>query len=196
MIWKRENDFDAIVDKAADRYNVPANIIKGVIAKESSFNPQAYRSEPQIDDASRGLMQILYGTAVWVGFPKTEDVNKLYDPDWNIPLGTLVLRRFMDMVLKANPTGTWEDAISIYNAGATKGKPGVPRRTAAGAYVNQAYVNDVKVYAGYFQKQIPEKTVTQYQKTKVLAFAVPALGIALAIVAAVGLWYMRARPAL
>lgn len=196
MIWPRENEFDPIVQKASDRYGVPFHIVKGMIGKESSFNPNAYKGEPQINDASRGLMQVLYGTAVWVGFPKTADVNDLYKPDVNIPLGVLTLRRFMDMVTKANPAGTWEDAISIYNAGATKGKPGVPRRDAAGKYVNQAYVNDVKVYAGYFQKQIPEPTVKQYQRTKVLSFAVPALGIALAIAAGIALMVLRARPSL
>lgn len=190
MIWKRENEFDPIVDRASARYSVPANIIKGVMAKESSFNPQAYKSEPQINDASRGLMQVLFSTAVWAGFPRSADVNDLYKPDTNIPLGAIVLRRNMDMVKKANPAGTWEDAISIYNAGATKGKPGVPRRTGAGAYVNAAYVNDVKVYAGYFQGTIPEPAVRQYQKTKILAVAVPALGIAIAIVT-VGLLIFR-----
>lgn len=81
--------FDDIIAKYALRFNVPEVWIKAVIRTESNFDPEAYRAEPQIQDASYGLMQLLYGTARGLGF--TGSANDLYDPDTNIRLGTQLL---------------------------------------------------------------------------------------------------------
>ena len=51
--------------------------------------PTAYRVEPQINDASYGLMQLLERTARGLGF--IGDVSELYIPKINIDLGTKLL---------------------------------------------------------------------------------------------------------
>ena len=66
-VFAREREFDTLVYAEAARRGLDPLLIKAVIATESSFNPQALRPEPQINDASRGLMQILYGTAKMMG---------------------------------------------------------------------------------------------------------------------------------
>ncbi|HEX7073332.1 MAG TPA: transglycosylase SLT domain-containing protein, partial [Hyphomicrobiaceae bacterium] len=50
---------DSLIDAAAQRHRVSQALIKAVIMAESGFNAAAYREEPQIKDASRGLMQLL-----------------------------------------------------------------------------------------------------------------------------------------
>jgi soluble lytic murein transglycosylase-like protein len=79
--------WDQEIADAAARYNVPEEWIRAVIETESSWNPNAYRYEAKISDASYGLMQILGRTAIGLGF--TGDVyHDLYDPAVNIELGT------------------------------------------------------------------------------------------------------------
>lgn len=198
-IWKRENEFDPLVAQASARFGVPVHIIKGVMAKESGFNPQAYRSEPQINDASRGLMQVLLETAVMVGYKG--DVNGLYDPATGVNTGTAVLNYYRNLAKRIPDGWKWEDVLSMYNAGMVKGKDVTsagkpiyrPRKKADGTYVNQSYVDYVKVYAGYFNRDIPEPAVKEYQRTQILKIAAPALGGLLAL-GFLALLYFRYRP--
>lgn len=81
--------YDDIISTYSVQFNVPEPWIRGVIQTESSFNPNAYRAEPQINDASYGLMQLLYKTAQGLGY--VGDPNGLFDPDTNIMLGTKLL---------------------------------------------------------------------------------------------------------
>lgn len=81
--------FDELIRHSAALHNVPELWIRAVIQTESSFNPRAYRAEPQIHDASYGLMQLLYGTARNLGYSGTPE--GLYDPAINIELGTQLL---------------------------------------------------------------------------------------------------------
>ena len=102
--------FQSLIESSAARYGVPAPWISAVIMTESSGNPMAYRAEPQIGDASYGLMQLLMSTARGLGY--TGDANGLYDAATNIDLGTRLLsdlrRRY----------GTDFDRIySAYNSG-------------------------------------------------------------------------------
>jgi soluble lytic murein transglycosylase len=60
-------------------------LIASMIVVESSGNPNAIRQEPKINDASYGLMQILYRTAKSVGF--TGIGKDLFDPETNIKYG-------------------------------------------------------------------------------------------------------------
>lgn len=64
-------------------------LVLAIIEVESSFNPRAYRAEPQINDASRGLMQLLLSTARDRGYPGDEE--GLFDPETNIRLGVMQL---------------------------------------------------------------------------------------------------------
>lgn len=81
--------YDLLIADAAQKYNVPFAWVKGIMWKESSFNPDAYRPERAINDASYGLMQLLLKTARGLGFSGTPDA--LYDPLINIDLGVKLL---------------------------------------------------------------------------------------------------------
>lgn len=127
----RENRFDVIVGANSDRFGVPPEVIKAVIATESSFNPAAIREEPRIHDRSRGLMQVLEGTARGLGY--TGDPKLIHDPAVGIMLGAMLLAQ-----LKAK-YGNWRDALAAYNGGK-------PRKTPDGALVPElaAYVAKVE----------------------------------------------------
>lgn len=100
--------YDSLILDAAARYVVDPALIKALITKESSWNPQAYRAEPQIGDASRGLMQILFNTARGMGYAGAPE--GLFDPATNIDLGT----RYLAGQLQ---TYGYPAGVSAYNAG-------------------------------------------------------------------------------
>jgi hypothetical protein len=81
-----------------------------LVQQESGFDPRAYRSEPQIMDASYGLVQILYGTARGIGY--TGSPEGLYDVDTNLLYGMKYFRFCLD-AHEGHPM--W--ALAAYNAG-------------------------------------------------------------------------------
>ncbi len=95
---------------ASQRYHVPESWIQAVIEVESAWNPQAYRAEPQIQDASRGLMQILGRTARGLGF--TGDPADLFNVEINIDLGTKLLGQ-----LRERYGDDFRRVYSAYNSG-------------------------------------------------------------------------------
>lgn len=166
MIWKYQNAYDKIIDGMALGYGIPAPLIKAVIAKESSFNPRAMKSEPHLKDASRGLMQVLYRTAKNLGF--TGEAEKLYQPDISIMYGTKLLAENIKRSKNAKIPNPVANAIAAYNAGWSKKFPGWAPRKPDLTYVNQDYVDTVNVYASYFAGRLTEAEVRQFQKTKSL----------------------------
>jgi soluble lytic murein transglycosylase-like protein len=102
--------YDEIIAKYANVYNVPEPWIRAFIQTESSFNPTAYRAEPQINDASYGLMQLLYSTARGLGYTGTPE--GLYDPETNIALGTKLMYQ-----LRAKYGDDIQAVYSAYNSG-------------------------------------------------------------------------------
>lgn len=165
MRFAHENDFDLIVAEAGTAWDVEPALIKAIIGAESEFNVHAFRAEPQINDASFGLMQLLYGTAKGMGF--TGSVIQLYDPLTNIRLGT----RFLAALIKTAAQRGYgvDSAVSAYNAGFSAVRPGDGKRVtnAAGSlFVNQAYVNRVLELATYFRHGAPPElaTVTVYAR--------------------------------
>lgn len=142
--WTREDEFDSIVQAKAQKYAVPAALIKGVIAQESAFKPDALREEPQINTRSRGLMQLLETTANALGYrgPTVE----LHDPEKNIELGTKLLAQNLK---QAN--GNWDVAISAYNAGFSKIRPWDAKRKRGGRMINEDYVRRVRGNWEYFK---------------------------------------------
>jgi soluble lytic murein transglycosylase-like protein len=104
------DQYNLLISIASKKYAVPSAWIKAVIATESSFNPNAYREEPKINDASRGLMQILLRTARGLGF--TGVPVQLFEPDINIDLGTKLLAE-----LRTRCGTNFDRVYSAYNSG-------------------------------------------------------------------------------
>ena len=120
--------YQAMASEAATRYGLAPELVLAIVGTESAFNPRAYRFEPKINDASRGLMQILLATAQGMGY--TGDAEGLYDAATNLDLGA----RYLAWQVNRYP-GNLTDAISAYNGGHAL-------KVGAG-YANQAYVDQV-----------------------------------------------------
>ncbi len=90
--------------------------VLAVIQIESSFRPNAYRAEPQIGDASYGLMQVLSTTAADRGYDGPPE--GLFDPETNIRVGMAHLKWSWDYLARrmgsAPSRSLW---IGSYNAG-------------------------------------------------------------------------------
>ena len=110
MIFTVEQSYLPAVKAAANKYNVPEALILAHIKQESGYKPTAYRAEPAINDASYGMMQLLLKTAQSLDCSAT--VEKLYDPTYNIDLGTKYIAQ--NMVRYPNNI---KAAIASYNAG-------------------------------------------------------------------------------
>lgn len=104
--------YNTYIANAANKYDVPASIIRGVIAHESGGNQYAVGKIGE-----QGLMQLT---------PKYyTDVANKFDPEQNIDAGTKSLAQYYKKY------GNWADALGYYNAGEKY------QGTAAKAYVQQ-----------------------------------------------------------
>lgn len=104
------NEFDELIAVNSAKYNVPFDWIKAVMMTESSGNPNAFRDEPAIGDASYGLMQLLYRTAQGLGY--AGEAVGLYDPMINLDLGTKLLSQ-----LRRAYGDDFSAVYSAYNSG-------------------------------------------------------------------------------
>lgn len=119
--------YDDTILAVAGANLVDPMLVKAVIASESSWVSTAYRAEPQINDASYGLMQILLATAR--GMQPSVTAEQLADPSTNISLGTRYLAQ------QLNRFG-YPGALAAYNGG-----PGNVARWLAGTHPQQANVD-------------------------------------------------------
>jgi len=186
MRWPHEEDFDAIINAAADRHGVPAALVRATIASESQFNPSAWRPEPAIKDGSAGLMQILLGTAKGVGYGGSLgdrlQLTGLFAPATNIEYGTAYLATQYQRA-----GGDISGTISAYNGGwrpsigfgaradhpmtitlardTVTGKPIKTRVVQPGEFSNQPYVDAVLSNYAYFKDKEGASTgVTQFTR--------------------------------
>lgn len=93
--------FGDLINAAAKRYSVDADLITSVIAAESNFDPKATSRRN-----ARGLMQLLPVTAASLG------VKNIFDPQENIDAGTRYLRDLLQ--LYKNDLAL---TLAAYNAG-------------------------------------------------------------------------------
>lgn len=114
------------IKQAAEKYDVDPNLIKAIIKKESSFNPNAVGTRGE-----QGLMQLMPGTA------KDMEVTDRTNPKQNIEGGTKYIKQQLD---KHN---SLEEALAAYNAGPGNVKKygGVPPFPKT-----QQYIKDVLKY--------------------------------------------------
>ena len=94
-------DIERSINKAAGTYNLPPDLIRGVIKAESDFQVKA-----ESKAGARGLMQLMPTTAEELG------VKDPYDIDQNIDGGTRYLKRMMDRF-----GSDLKKALAAYNAG-------------------------------------------------------------------------------
>ena len=129
-------DLDAIFDSAAQKYGVPANVLKAVAKAESGFNPNVTSTA-----GAMGIMQLMPGTAKYLG------VTDPFNPEQSILGGANYLRQMLDKF-----GGDLRLALAAYNAGPNNvvKYDGIPPFTETQNYVSKilGYLGDGDITAG------------------------------------------------
>jgi soluble lytic murein transglycosylase-like protein len=115
--------FSAAIKRAAERYKLPADLIRAVMKVESGYKPEATSVKGAV-----GLMQLMPATAAAMG------VKDPRDPQQNIMGGARFLR-----VLANRFRGDLVKVLSAYHAGSTR----VKRRGATPFAKTDSYVRKV-----------------------------------------------------
>lgn len=145
---------DLEINRASQEYQVEKALIRAIIKQESKFRPYsvAYEShlpkaewylrnipeiykENKLSYCSFGLMQVLFGTATWLGYQGTPE--GLQSIEENIKYGCKYLRWLIAKYYNLH------DVISAYNQGSPKKDVvyGGPDRYCNHAYVDAVYQN-------------------------------------------------------
>lgn len=96
-----EKDYDHIIHRMSDKYNIEPEVIKAVITAESNWNAKAVSEK-----GAMGLMQLMPSTA------RELQINNPFDPEQNIEGGTRYLRLLLNRF-----NGNLKFAVAAYNAG-------------------------------------------------------------------------------
>ena len=105
--------YHEIVARMSERYELPPEIVYGVMYTESGFNPQAVSPV-----GAAGLMQITEDTFLWLQSKTGETIpwEEIFNEEVNIRYGCLFLHMLHEEF------GSWETAFAAYNAGRTRVK--------------------------------------------------------------------------
>ena len=141
------DQYDSIINSNSMNTGITSNLIKGIMYCESYMVYNTNRYEPQLKTniryvmsipeehrsnnlsyTSLGLMQLLPGTAYWLGY--TGPPEGLYDPEINIYYGTKFLLILIRLYRYQKPV------ISAYNGGH-------PLINSNGTYRNNVYISNV-----------------------------------------------------
>jgi soluble lytic murein transglycosylase-like protein len=135
----RRSHYEALIQKYASEYDVPAELALAVVQIESSFRPTVKGSAGEI-----GLMQIKPATAKMMGYDGA--ATGLYDPETNIRFG-------MKYLAGANELGDGKICRTIlkYNAG-----HGAKRMNP----VSQRYCNKVQTVIAAMDPPAPVATAS------------------------------------
>lgn len=113
---QKGQEFDEIIQKAADQFGLEPALVKAVISIESRGNPQAVSPA-----GAQGLMQLMPKTAADLG------VTDPFDPAQNIKAGTRYLSQLLDRY-----QGNLKLALAAYNWGmgnVEKNSQALPKET-------------------------------------------------------------------
>ena len=120
---KGARDFDELIERASERHQVDAGLVRSVIKVESNFNPAAVSPK-----GAMGLMQLMPATA------RRLSVANPFDPEQNVDGGVRHLKRLLE-----NYGGDLSLSLAAYNAGegAVARSGGVPRYAETQSYVQR-----------------------------------------------------------
>lgn len=148
---------EMLIENAAKAWGLPPELVAAVVGVESGGNAWAFRFEPayymrhvakdasvrskapcsldserQALATSWGLMQVMGATARGLGF-QGPFLSALTDPATGLEYGCRLLARLRD---RLHGKHGWPGVAAAYNAGSA-------RFDAAGAFVNQSYVDKI-----------------------------------------------------
>lgn len=112
MLKLFEPKFTDIVEKYSDETGLSRSFVYAVIRAESNFSADAVSHAD-----AYGLMQITEDTFDWIAMKyriSDKTAEDLFDPDFNIYCGTLLLKRHLDKF------GGVTEALCAYNAGSAR----------------------------------------------------------------------------
>ncbi|MBC2714972.1 MAG: transglycosylase SLT domain-containing protein [Desulfobacteraceae bacterium] len=126
---QRANKYDAIINSASKKYNLPPELIKAVIKVESDFTEHAVSPK-----GAQGLMQLMPCTAIELG------VSDPFDPRKNVHGGSRLLKQHLEKYCSL------KKALIAYNAGPRWTKRiQIPKET-------RNYIKNVIHFYGYYKK--------------------------------------------
>ncbi len=97
-----------IIFEKSKEYNIPTNLIIGIIEKESIFNPSATTEIPAKKGSyAKGLMQVYQGENIDI------DQDKVYNLGYNIDIGCQIFNKKLDL-----NNGNFEKALANYSGNA------------------------------------------------------------------------------
>ena len=107
---KRAQSYREIIWRHAQDNSVPTELVEAMIVAESGGNPQAVSPKN-----ARGLMQITPIAEREVLQRRGIDKGDLFDPDYNVLVGTAYLKMLADRF-----DGDWYLVLAAYHAGPTR----------------------------------------------------------------------------